>query len=129
MGGGTELGRVRGLGVGGEATDHWIVQRLTALGNLTLMAWLIVSLVRLPAADAETMTQWLRSPFAAVPLMLLVVSVFRHIKLGLQVLIEDYVHDHALRALALVAVTFYAIAGGAFALFCILKIALSSGAA
>lgn len=127
--GGTELGRVRGLGSAGEGTGHFIHQRLTAIGNLTLALWLIVSLVRLPVSDHETMREWLSSPLAAVPMILLIVSVFWHIRLGLQTLIEDYVHSDAPRILALVVVNFYVIGGAAFGIFSIAKIAFTATAA
>lgn len=127
--GGTELGRVRGLGSAREGTGHFIHQRLTALGNLALFLWLIVSLVRLPVSDYETMREWLSSPLAAVPMILLLVSVFWHIRLGLSELIEDYVHSDAPRILTLVVVNFYVVAGAAFGIFSIAKIAFTATAA
>ncbi|NCP10607.1 MAG: succinate dehydrogenase, hydrophobic membrane anchor protein [Sphingomonadales bacterium] len=127
--GGTELGRVRGLGSAREGTGHFIHQRLTAVGNLALFLWLIVSLVRLPLADLATMREWLGSPLAAVPMILLIISVFWHIRLGLQTLIEDYVHSDAPRILALVIVNFYCLAGAAFGIFSVAKIAFTATAA
>ena len=127
--GGTELGRVRGLGSAREGTGHFIHQRLTAVGNLALFLWLIVSLVRLPLADFATMREWLGSPLAAVPMILLIISVFWHIRLGLQTLIEDYVHSDAPRILALVIVNFYCVAGAAFGIFSVAKIAFTATAA
>ena len=128
MGTGTEIGRVRGLGSAKSGAHHWWMQRLTAGGNLLLMLWFLVSLLRLPAYDYATVTAWLASPFAAVPMALLIASVFWHFRLGLQVVIEDYQHDET-RVVALVALNFYTVAMAAFAIFAILKIAFIGGAA
>jgi succinate dehydrogenase / fumarate reductase membrane anchor subunit len=124
MGTGTGIGRVRGLGSARHGWQHWWHQRLTAAGNLILVLYFVVSLFRLPLHDHTTVVQWLSSPVTAVALILMTVSVFWHLRLGLQVFIEDYVHDDALRVAALVALNFYALGGGALAIFSILKIAL-----
>jgi succinate dehydrogenase / fumarate reductase, membrane anchor subunit len=123
MGSGTQIGRVRGLGAAKGGTHHWIVQRVTAVGNLLLVNWLIFSLAMLPAHDHATITGWLTQPLVAVPLMLLVVNTFNHFRLGLQVLIEDYVHDDGLKFASLILVNFYAIGCAALGLFSIAKIA------
>ena len=128
MGTGTEIGRVRGLGSAKSGAHHWWVQRLTAGSNLLLMLWFMISLLRLPSYDYAAVTAWLASPFAAVPMALLIASVFWHFRLGLQVVIEDYQHDET-RVVALIALNFYTVAMAAFALFAILKIAFIGGAA
>ena len=125
MGAGTELGRVRGLGAAKDGVNHWWVQRVTAVANLVLVLWLIFSLVRLPALDHSSVVMWLRQPVAAVPMLLLIVSVFWHFRLGVQVMLEDYVHGAA-RVLAMLALNFYALAGAAAAVFAVLKIALGA---
>jgi succinate dehydrogenase / fumarate reductase membrane anchor subunit len=125
MGAGTDLGRVRGLGAAKEGVHHWWLQRVTAVGNLLLMLWFIFSLVRLPALDYSSVVLWLRQPVAAVPMLLLIVSVFWHFRLGVQVMLEDYVHGAA-RVLAMLALNFYALAGAAAAIFAVLKIALGA---
>ena len=124
MGTGTGIGRVRGLGSARHGAMHWWHQRLTAAGNLILVLYFVVSLFRLPLHDHATIVAWLSSPVVAVALILMTVSVFWHLRLGLQVFIEDYVHDDALRVAALVALNFYAVGGAALAIFSILKIAL-----
>ena len=127
MGSGTNLGQVRGLGSAKTGTHHWMTQRITAIANLTLMTWLVVSLVTNDLSRPMTSLQrWLASPFAAAPLALLIVSVFTHIRLGLTVLIEDYVHAEATKLMALVALTFFSWGGMIFALFSILKIAFGA---
>ena len=125
MGNGTRLGSVRGLGSAQHGSHHWLQQRLTALGNLLLVGFLVVSLVRLPVGDHAAVQRWVADPMVALALILLCVSVFWHLRLGLQVLIEDYVHGEATRLFALVLLNFYAIGGGAFGIFTIARIALA----
>ena len=128
MGTGTGIGRVRGLGSAHQGTHHWWHQRLTAGANLLLLTWVVASLFRLPLANYQALVLWLSSPFASVPLILATLSVFYHLRLGLQVVIEDYQHDFS-RVVLLVLLNFLAIAGAALAIFAILKIALLPGAA
>jgi len=124
---GTAIGRVRGLGSAKTGAHHWWLERLTAVSTLVLLVWLLVSLLRLPALDHRTLTEWLRDPLAAVPMMLLIVSVFWHSRLGLQVIADDYVHEGSRFGLTM-ANGFLNIAGAALALFAVLKIALSGAA-
>ena len=125
MGNGTRLGRVRGLGSSHHGSHHWLQQRLTALGNILLVTWFFVSLIRLPLGDHAAIHRWVSSPSVALALILLVISVFWHFRLGLQVMIEDYVHGEATRLLAIVALNFYAIGGAAYGIFAIVRIALA----
>ncbi len=125
MGNGTHLGKVRGLGSSGHGSQHWLQQRLTALGNLLLVTWFIVSLLRLPLGDYGALARWATNPTVALGLILMTVSIFWHLRLGLQVLIEDYVHGEATRLLALVLLNFYAIGGAAYGIFAIVRIALA----
>ncbi|MDK2768567.1 succinate dehydrogenase, hydrophobic membrane anchor protein [Sphingomonas sp.] len=125
MGTGTSIGRVRGLGSAHEGTHHWWHQRMSAGSNLLLMTWLIVSLIRLPDLGYETVQAWLSAPIAAVPMILLVLSVFYHLKAGLQVVIEDYARD-AGRIVLMTLLNFFAIGGAVFAIFAILKIAFTT---
>ena len=121
----TSVGRVRGLGSAKEGTHHWWNQRLTAGSNLALMAWLLISVARQPAYDYATIHAWLSSAWVAVPMALLILSVFYHFRLGLQVLIEDYQVEQA-RVASLVALNFFAVGLGATALFAILKVAFGA---
>ena len=126
MGTGTELGRVRGLGAAKSGVGHWWHQRVTAVANLVLLLWFVFSLVRLPALDYATVVLWLRQPVAAIPMLLLIVSVFYHFRLGVQVFIEDYLHHEGTKLLALLALNFYALGGAAAAVFAVFKIALGA---
>lgn len=128
MRGGTELGRVRGLGSAKEGAHHWWSQRVTAAGNLVLMLWLLLSIARLPGYDYATVHGWLASAWVAIPMTLLIASVFWHFRLGLQVLIEDYLQGEG-RIAGLLALNFFTVASAAVAIFAILKIAFSGTAA
>ena len=125
MGNGTGLGRVRGLGSAKHGGNHWVLHRMTAVSNLLLMLWLVFSLLRLPTYDYATIRLWLEQPLVAVPMMLLVISVFWHFRMGLRVLIEDYVHEDGLKFASIAALSFYTFGLGALALFSIAKIALT----
>lgn len=124
MGSGTGLGQVRGLGSAKHGAGHWWLQRVTAAGNLVLVLWFIISLLRLPSTDYETVRGWLASPLAAVPMALLVINVFWHFRMGLQVVIEDYVHG-GMRVITLGLLHLWTFAMGAFALYAIFKIAFT----
>lgn len=128
MGNGTGLGRVRGLGSAKSGTHHWLTSRITAIGNLVLMTWLITSLVTGDVSNVDSVKRWLSQPTAAVPMLLLAVSMFTHLRLGLTVLIEDYVHGEALKLASLLALTFFAWGGMIFAIFSVASIALTGGA-
>jgi succinate dehydrogenase / fumarate reductase membrane anchor subunit len=128
MGNGTELGRVRGLGSAHHGAHHWLLQRFTAVGNLVLMLFLAISLVLLPGYDFAAVTKWVASPLVATALALLVVSTFWHAKLGLQVLVEDYVHAAGNRFAVLVLLNLAAIGGAMFGLVSIARIAFTGAA-
>lgn len=128
MGDGTSIGRVRGLGAAHEGARHWWHQRLTAGANLVLMVWFFAALLFLPDFQYKTLVEWIAQPLVAVPLILLVANVFYHIRLGLQVVIEDYLHG-AEHIVFMVALNFAVIAGAALSIFSILKIAFTAGAA
>jgi succinate dehydrogenase / fumarate reductase membrane anchor subunit len=119
----TPIAQVRGLGSAQSGAHHWWLERLTSVATLLLFVWLIVSLLRLPSLDHRGVVEWLATPLAAVPMLLLIVSTFWHLKLGLQVVIEDYVHDEGNYFFSIVLVNFLAILGAAFAIFAVLKIA------
>ncbi|WP_133365015.1 succinate dehydrogenase, hydrophobic membrane anchor protein [Qipengyuania sediminis] len=125
---GTELGRVRGLGSAHHGAGHWMKQRFTAVGNLVLVSFLVVSLALLPSYDYATMRNWVSGTLTALALALLIVSVFWHARLGLQVLIEDYV-DHTGNRFAVITLLNLATAGGAmFGLISLARIALTGAA-
>lgn len=124
---GTPIGRVRGLGPAKAGAHHWLVQRFTAIGNLVLVLWLAISFALLPGYDFSVMVQWLGQPLPAVLLSLLAISTFWHARLGLQVLVEDYVHDAGSKFGLIALLNLVTFGGVAFALFSIAS--LSFGAA
>jgi len=128
MGNGTSIGKVRGLGSAHAGAHHWLVQRFTAVGNLVLMLWFVTSLLLLPNYDFATVTGWLSQPIPATAMILLVVSTFWHARLGLQVLIEDYVHDSGTKFGTITLLNLATIGGGAFAVFSVARLALSASA-
>ncbi len=129
MGTGTGIGRVRGLGSAKEGAKHWIDQRLTAIGNILLTIWLFVSLLLLPNFEHKTLAAWLAQPSVAVPMILMLVSILWHIRLGWQVLIEDYVHDDGSKFFALILLNFYTISAGAYGIFTVAKLAFTGAPA
>jgi succinate dehydrogenase / fumarate reductase membrane anchor subunit len=120
----TPVGSARDPGTAGDAAHHWWIERLTSVSTLLLLIWLAVSLIRLPGLGYGTVVEWLSSSINAVAMLLLVFSSFWHLKLGLQVFIEDYVHEEANKFLLLVLLNFLSVAGATLGMFAILKIAL-----
>lgn len=125
MGNGTGIGRVRGLGSARHGAHHWLAQRYTAVGNLLLVLWLIFSLLTLPGLDYDSVVLWIANPLVAVPMMLMIVSIFWHLRLGMQVMLEDYVHDKGLAFFSILLLNFYAFGGAAAGVFAIAKIAFT----
>ncbi len=125
MGNGTGIGKVRGLGSAKHGGEHWLKQRTTAVSNLLLTVWLLISIILMPNFEQETLAGWMAQPIVAVPLILLLVSIFWHIRLGLQVFIEDYVHDDALKFGSMTLLNFYVVAGAVFGIFTVAKLAFT----
>lgn len=124
MGNGTSIGRVRGHGSAHSGAHHWLLQRYTAIGNLFLGLWLVFSLVTLPGYDYADVMKWATKPLSITFLALFVVSTFWHARLGLQVVIEDYVHEPANKFAAMAALNLAAFGGAAACLFFIARMAM-----
>jgi succinate dehydrogenase / fumarate reductase membrane anchor subunit len=124
MGNGTSIGRVRGLGSAKAGSHHWLLQRFTAIGNLLSVLWLVVSLLMLPNMHYEVVREWIARPVSATVMGLLIVSTFWHARLGVQVMIEDYVVDHANKFAIIALLNVLAFAGAAFGLVCVIRLAL-----
>ncbi len=122
----TGLGKVRGLGSARQGSHHWWLQRVTAAGNLLLVSWFVISLIMLPDLSHAVIVEWLSTPLVAVAMVLLAANVFWHLRLGLQVVLEDYVHNEASKFGLLILLNFYAVGGAAIAIFSILRIAFGS---
>lgn len=128
MDGGTELGRVRGLGSAQEGAHHWWRQRVTAGSNLFFLAWFMISLTRLGGFDYASIKSWMASAWVAVPMIMLVISTCWHARMGLQVLIEDYQEEES-RVMWLIAAEYFLGIITVTAIFAILKAALVTVAA
>ena len=96
------LGRVLGLGSAKEGVEHWWRQRTTALLLVPLVLWFVIAVIGLVGADRAAMVAWMHNPMAAVLMILLIATTFYHAALGLQVVIEDYVHGEGMKLAALV---------------------------
>ncbi|MDL2341215.1 MAG: succinate dehydrogenase, hydrophobic membrane anchor protein [Pseudomonadota bacterium] len=116
------LGKVRGLGSGHHGGHHWLTERAASIALLLLGVWLLASLLYLPALDQRTLTEWLRAPSGAVPMILFVVVAFRHALDGLKVVVDDYVHDEGNRFAVNLLLLFAAVGGGALALWALARI-------
>jgi succinate dehydrogenase / fumarate reductase membrane anchor subunit len=86
------LGRAIGLGSAKEGVEHWLLQRVTAVALVPLVLWFVIALIGLVGADFDTVQEWVGRPLPAICLVLLLIATFYHASLGLQVVIEDYVH-------------------------------------
>ncbi|MCH8861450.1 MAG: succinate dehydrogenase, hydrophobic membrane anchor protein [Proteobacteria bacterium] len=122
----TPLGKARGLGPARNGTAHWWAQRMTSVALVPLVVWFIVSIAALTGADHATIVAWIANPFTAVLLALMVIAGFYHLKLGGQVIIEDYVHHEGLKIAGLMALNFACAAVGLASIFAILKISFGS---
>ena len=124
MGNGTSIGRVRGLGSARAGSHHWLLQRFTAIGNLLSVMCLVGSILMLPNLHYDVVREWIAQPVSSTIMGLLIVSTFWHARLGVQVMIEDYVVDHANKFAIIVALNLLAFAGAAFGLLCVIRLAL-----
>ncbi|MGB1006645.1 MAG: succinate dehydrogenase, hydrophobic membrane anchor protein [Thalassobaculaceae bacterium] len=119
----TPLGRVRGLGSAKEGVDHWWLQRLTAAAQVPLVLWFIISLASMAGAGHDEVVAWLSHPVVTVLTVLMVFSLYYHAKLGLQVVIEDYISTEGVKLVTLTAMKFALILFGTATIFSVLKIA------
>jgi succinate dehydrogenase / fumarate reductase, membrane anchor subunit len=118
------LGRVLGSGAANEGAHHWWVQRLTALALIPLGMWFVVSLITLPITDHAALVGWLAHGWNALLMLAFVLVAAWHSRLGVQVVVEDYVHSHGLKTLALILNTFAHILLAAAAVYAVLRVAL-----
>jgi succinate dehydrogenase / fumarate reductase membrane anchor subunit len=120
------IARVRGLGAARSGVGHWSRQRLTAISNLVLVLWFVFSALALAGADYQQVRRWLGSPISASLMILLVVSICYHARLGLQVVVEDYVHREPAKIALLIAIPLIMTALAVMCIVAVLKVSLGS---
>ena len=118
------IGRARGSGSARQGTTQWWQQQLTSIALVPLGIWFVTSMVALTGAEQAEIAGWLASRRTAVMMSLLIVAGFYHLKLGLHVVIEDYVETQVMKLSAMVVVTFTCIALAAICIFSVLQLAI-----
>jgi len=118
----TPLGRVLGLGSAKSGTAHFWRQRLTAVANVPLTVAFVVIVVGLLGRNHAAVVQILGSPLVAIVMLLFIASITTHMRIGMQVIIEDYMHDEVTKLVLLMANTFFAVAVGLACAFAILML-------
>ncbi len=124
----TPLARARGLGSAKEGVSHWWTQRLTAVALVPLVIWFVYSLVSLLDADQSAVQAWIGGTLNATLLIALIVALFYHMQLGLQVVIEDYIHSEWQKIGCIVLVKFLAVLGALSSVLSILNVFLGFNA-
>ena len=121
----TPLARVRYLGSAKEGSNHWWSQRLTAIMLIPLTLWFVASIWWLVVGGAtyEAFQDWLSGPVAAILMLLLIGAMFYHLKLGLQVVVEDYVHNKTLKWAILIKLNIGCVVGAVAAIYSTIAVA------
>jgi succinate dehydrogenase membrane anchor subunit len=118
----TPLSRARGLGSAKQGVHHWWAQRITAVALIPLVVWFAISLIMLSGADYAVVRAWIGSPVVMVLLTLTIVIGLHHGQLGMQEVVEDYVHSEGLKLALIVLLRFIAVFFGLAAIVAILRI-------
>ncbi len=120
----TPLARAKGLGSAHHGATHWWIHRMTAVSNIPLIVSFVIIVASLSGSTYEQAIAIVSHPIVAILLILAIVSVTNHMRLGMQIVIEDYVHDKGLKIAAVIANNFYAVIIGVACLYAILKVSL-----
>jgi succinate dehydrogenase / fumarate reductase, membrane anchor subunit len=118
----THLSRARGLGSAKQGVHHWWAQRITAVALIPLVVWFAISLIMLSGADYTVVRAWIGSPVVMVLLTLTIVIGLHHGQLGMQEVVEDYVHNEGMKLGLIVLLRFIAVFFGLAAIVAILRI-------
>lgn len=121
----TPLTRARGLGSAKEGVKHWWIQRVTAAALIPLTLWFVALLIALVGSDYDAVIAWLRAPLVTIPLVLLLIALFYHMALGLQVVVEDYIHSDRVKIPMVVAIRLACFALAVTGIYATLRIAFA----
>ncbi len=121
------LGRVRGLGSAKNGVSHYIQQNLTAIALVPLSLWFVVSIISLIGADYAHFHAWISTPCNTTLLLVLLFVMFHHAQLGVQMVIEDYVHDEGIKTFSIVAVKFASALVCVFSAVAVFRVAFVGG--
>jgi succinate dehydrogenase / fumarate reductase, membrane anchor subunit len=122
----TPLGKARGIGSAQAGVHPWMNDRVSSIALVLLGVWLVASLLLLPRLDQRTLAEWLSAPSGAIPMALLIVIGFKHALDGMKVFIDDYVHEPGNNFVVNILLLFFAVGGGAIALYALAKIAFGA---
>ncbi len=120
------LARARGLGSAKQGVSHWWAERVSSVALIPLTLWFVWSVVHLTGADQAMVKAWLSRPATAILMSLFIVATFHHLALGLQVVIEDYVHREGVKVTTMLLVKGLIVLTAAAALFTVLRVALGN---
>ncbi|MBU0725758.1 MAG: succinate dehydrogenase, hydrophobic membrane anchor protein [Alphaproteobacteria bacterium] len=126
MGMQSNLGRVRGMGSAKDGVHHWWMQRLTAVALVPLLLWLVISIIAHAGAGHEAVSAWMGQPVPAILMILLIIAGFYHAQLGVQVVIEDYVHNEGVKFAILIGLKLLTVLLGVASVFAISKLAFGA---
>lgn len=118
----TPLARAKGLGAAHHGVNHWWIHRMTAVSNVPLIVSFVVIVALLAGRPWEEAVRIVSHPLVAILLLLAVISVTNHMRMGMQIIIEDYVHDRGYKIMVTIANTFYAVVIAVACLWAILKV-------
>ncbi len=122
----TKLSEARGLGTAKEGTHHWWVQRVTSIALIPLTIWFAFALASVARQSHEAVVAWLATPVNAVLMLLFIVATFHHLHLGIQTIMEDYLHKEPVKIAGILGVKLASAALGVAAAFAVLKIAFGA---
>lgn len=120
----TPLAKVRGLGSAKDGTHHFWYQRLSAIALVPLTLWIMISIVMMTSLDHQSVIGWMSSPINSVLLLIFILALFFHAQLGVQVVIEDYIHSEWQKIACIILTKFLVILAGTAAVLAILKVFL-----
>lgn len=123
----TDIKRAVGLGSARTGVTHWWAQRVTAVALIPLSLWFTAAMTRLAGTGYDALADWLEAPLTAILMVLLLLGLFYHLALGLQVIIEDYVHSSRVKLAAVVVVQLVCSALAVAGVVSVVRIALSGG--